>query len=54
MKVYFDDVDDDERNRIKRKAGQKERVSTKGKKSLCATLWDGAALTLNTPHSISA
>lgn len=31
-KVYFDDVDDDERNRIKRKAGQKERVSTKGKK----------------------
>lgn len=34
MKVYFDDVDDDERNRIKKKAGQKERVSAKGKKSL--------------------
>lgn len=32
MKVYFDDVDDDEKNRIKRKAGQKKIVSTKGKK----------------------
>lgn len=39
MKVYFDDVYDDERNRIKRKAEQKERVSTKGqKKSLRDTL----------------